>query len=58
MVVWCEFTLFILLNIENAKLHEVYLLLFDEFLLITKIKRSKKVRLCVIFKRDCLVLLL
>ncbi|KAL6478998.1 hypothetical protein MHYP_G00124310 [Metynnis hypsauchen] len=27
---------------ENAKLHEVYLFLFDEFLLITKIKRSKK----------------
>lgn len=31
-----------LVLIENAKLHEVYLLLFDEFLLITKIKRSKK----------------
>ncbi|KAI4901641.1 hypothetical protein NFI96_012816 [Prochilodus magdalenae] len=29
---------------ENAKLHEVYLFLFDEFLLITKIKRSKKQR--------------
>ncbi|XP_066541016.1 pleckstrin homology domain-containing family G member 7 [Hoplias malabaricus] len=27
---------------ENAKLNEVYMLLFDEFLLITKIKRSKK----------------
>ncbi|XP_059362642.1 pleckstrin homology domain-containing family G member 7-like isoform X2 [Carassius carassius] len=27
---------------ENAKMHEVYLFLFDEFLLITKIKRSKK----------------
>ncbi|XP_067275839.1 pleckstrin homology domain-containing family G member 7 [Pseudorasbora parva] len=31
-----------LILIENAKLHEVYLFLFDEFLLITKIKRSKK----------------
>uniref|UniRef100_A0A673LB44 Pleckstrin homology domain-containing family G member 7-like n=3 Tax=Sinocyclocheilus rhinocerous TaxID=307959 RepID=A0A673LB44_9TELE len=31
-----------LVLIENAKMHEVYLLLFDEFLLITKIKRSKK----------------
>uniref|UniRef100_W5NDV9 Pleckstrin homology domain containing, family G (with RhoGef domain) member 7 n=1 Tax=Lepisosteus oculatus TaxID=7918 RepID=W5NDV9_LEPOC len=29
---------------ENAKLQDVYLFLFDEFLLITKIKRSKKVR--------------
>ncbi|XP_030646216.1 pleckstrin homology domain-containing family G member 7 [Chanos chanos] len=27
---------------ENAKQHEVYLFLFDEFLLITKIKRIKK----------------
>ncbi|XP_029552602.1 pleckstrin homology domain-containing family G member 7 [Salmo trutta] len=27
---------------ENAKLHDVYLFLFDEFLLITKIKRNKK----------------
>nr|XP_015207552.1 PREDICTED: pleckstrin homology domain-containing family G member 7 [Lepisosteus oculatus] len=27
---------------ENAKLQDVYLFLFDEFLLITKIKRSKK----------------
>lgn len=26
----------------NAKLHDVYLFLFDEFLLITKIKRNKK----------------
>ncbi|XP_062860266.1 pleckstrin homology domain-containing family G member 7 [Trichomycterus rosablanca] len=26
----------------NAKLHEVYLFLFDEFLLITKMKRNKK----------------
>ncbi|XP_016338647.1 pleckstrin homology domain-containing family G member 7 [Sinocyclocheilus anshuiensis] len=31
-----------LVLIENAKMHEVYLFLFDEFLLITKIKRSKK----------------
>ncbi|XP_051581012.1 pleckstrin homology domain-containing family G member 7-like [Myxocyprinus asiaticus] len=31
-----------LVLIENAKLHDVYLFLFDEFLLITKIKRSKK----------------
>ncbi|XP_043072601.1 pleckstrin homology domain-containing family G member 7 isoform X1 [Puntigrus tetrazona] len=31
-----------LILIENAKMHEVYLFLFDEFLLITKIKRSKK----------------
>ncbi|XP_051953751.1 pleckstrin homology domain-containing family G member 7 isoform X2 [Xyrauchen texanus] len=28
--------------IENTKLQDVYLFLFDEFLLITKIKRSKK----------------
>lgn len=28
---------------ENAKLHDVYLFLFDDFLLITKIKRNKKV---------------
>ncbi|MBN3301873.1 PKHG7 protein, partial [Amia calva] len=27
---------------ENAKLQDIYLFLFDEFLLITKIKRSKK----------------
>ncbi|KAM6960952.1 pleckstrin homology domain-containing family G member 7 [Aplochiton taeniatus] len=27
---------------EGAKLHDVYLFLFDEFLLITKIKRNKK----------------
>lgn len=27
---------------ENAKLHDVYLFLFDDFLLITKIKRNKK----------------
>ncbi|XP_041694013.1 pleckstrin homology domain-containing family G member 7 isoform X1 [Coregonus clupeaformis] len=27
---------------ENGKLHDVYLFLFDEFLLITKIKRNKK----------------
>lgn len=27
---------------ENTKLHDVYLFLFDEFLLITKIKRNKK----------------
>ncbi|XP_059421117.1 pleckstrin homology domain-containing family G member 7-like [Carassius carassius] len=31
-----------LVLIENAKMHEVYLFLFDQFLLITKIKRSKK----------------
>ncbi|XP_016091798.1 pleckstrin homology domain-containing family G member 7 [Sinocyclocheilus grahami] len=31
-----------LVLIENAKMHEVYLFLFDEFLLITKLKRSKK----------------
>ncbi|KAL1256959.1 hypothetical protein QQF64_012504, partial [Cirrhinus molitorella] len=31
-----------LVLIENAKMHEVYLFLFNEFLLITKIKRSKK----------------
>ncbi|XP_057204452.1 pleckstrin homology domain-containing family G member 7 isoform X1 [Triplophysa rosa] len=31
-----------LVLIENTKLHDVYLFLFDEFLLITKIKRSKK----------------
>ncbi|XP_051513199.1 pleckstrin homology domain-containing family G member 7 [Myxocyprinus asiaticus] len=31
-----------LVLIENAKLQDVYLFLFDEFLLITKIKRSKK----------------
>ncbi|TRY92267.1 hypothetical protein DNTS_007053 [Danionella cerebrum] len=31
-----------LILIENTKLQEVYLFLFDEFLLITKIKRSKK----------------
>lgn len=30
--------------LENAKLIDVYLFLFDEFLLITKIKRNKKVR--------------
>ena len=30
---------------ENAKLHEVFLFLFDEFLLVTKLKRNKKVRL-------------
>lgn len=29
---------------ENTKLVDVYLFLFDEFLLITKIKRNKKVR--------------
>uniref|UniRef100_A0A8C2AJE0 Pleckstrin homology domain containing, family G (with RhoGef domain) member 7 n=1 Tax=Cyprinus carpio TaxID=7962 RepID=A0A8C2AJE0_CYPCA len=32
----------LLLHTENAKMHEVYLFLFDQFLLITKIKRSKK----------------
>lgn len=32
--------------LENAKLIDVYLFLFDEFLLITKIKRNKKVRHC------------
>ncbi|KAG5273464.1 hypothetical protein AALO_G00151580 [Alosa alosa] len=31
-----------LVLIENAKLHEVFLFLFDEFLLITKLKRTKK----------------
>lgn len=31
-----------LLLIENTKMRDVYLFLFDEFLLITKIKRSKK----------------
>lgn len=31
-----------LVLIENAKVHEVYLLLFDEFLLVTKLKRTKK----------------
>lgn len=29
--------------LENGKLQNVYLFLFDEFLLITKIKRNKKV---------------
>lgn len=29
---------------ENTKMIDVYLFLFDEFLLITKIKRNKKVR--------------
>ena len=32
--------------LENTKLIDVYLFLFDEFLLITKIKRNKKVRCC------------
>lgn len=32
--------------LENTKLVDVYLFLFDEFLLITKIKRNKKVRRC------------
>lgn len=32
------------LSPENTKLVDVYLFLFDEFLLITKIKRNKKVR--------------
>lgn len=41
---------YFLLHTENAKMHEVYLFLFDEFLLITKIKRSKKVRLLISFK--------
>ncbi|KAL2093443.1 hypothetical protein ACEWY4_010755 [Coilia grayii] len=31
-----------LVLIENAKLHEVFLFLFDEFLLVTKLKRNKK----------------
>ncbi|KAJ8372385.1 hypothetical protein AAFF_G00290180 [Aldrovandia affinis] len=31
-----------LLLTENSKVHDVYLFLFDEFLLITKMKRSKK----------------
>lgn len=33
---------------ENAKLHEVFLFLFDEFLLITKLKRTKKVGLSLL----------
>lgn len=39
---------------ENTKQQEVYLFLFDEFLLITKIKRNKKVRLCNGLKNVCI----
>uniref|UniRef100_A0A3P8V4L5 Pleckstrin homology domain containing, family G (with RhoGef domain) member 7 n=1 Tax=Cynoglossus semilaevis TaxID=244447 RepID=A0A3P8V4L5_CYNSE len=37
---------------ENAKLVDVYLFLFDEFLLITKIKRNKKYNFCLL-KEGC-----
>lgn len=38
---------------ENSKLNDVYLFLFDEFLLITKVKRNKKVQYFTNFAFRC-----
>lgn len=40
---------------ENAKLNDVYMFLFDEFLLITKVKRNKKVQYIKGFVSNCSV---